>query len=307
MPSDGFARKWLGLGVISFLLIGVGVWLARSNQKSEPSLRASNLTREASSPSHAVSPPNPGPSPLFSSTARSRIAVSRDSQVNIPRLEDEGRSRFGEALKFEWADGNLLARVRGGVGLPGPAGGKFDPKDRARALSRAKEILQTFAPGLGDSEAVRFEVHSFRATGVSAQIEFQQEWDGVPLAPLGHVAVDLGPSGELLSLEADTLREVEVSNSRKLGEAQARERAQATLEATGDRDRDAGVGVDAEGKGERPRMGGGRLVVWVSRTMPQGSGRVQARFAYEYSIQGRQVIVDAETGEILFRRDQRQF
>jgi uncharacterized membrane protein YkoI len=68
------------------------------------------------------------------------------------------------------------------------------------------------------------------------------------------------------------------SNSRKLSEEEARAVAQ----------------------GEP----GGRAVVWMP--FGRGTGGVAGQRAWEFDSQGLQVVVDAETGKILSRRDRRR-
>lgn len=52
---------------------------------------------------------------------------------------------------------------------------------------------------------------------------------------------------------------------------------------------------------------GGRVVVWVSReNISPHSQFTEGRIAYEFLEKGNQVVIDAESGKILFQRDRRK-
>jgi len=113
------------------------------------------------------------------------------------------------------------------------------------------------------------------------------------LAPLGAVSMDFGSQGELLGLYSNYVRNLNVTNQIKIDVAQAKLLAQTSVHSL----------MGGEQK-PFPHTEGGKILAWVlSSAEPQSVGK----FAYQFFIQGYQVIVDAETGEILFQRDKRQF
>jgi hypothetical protein len=66
--------------------------------------------------------------------------------------------------------------------------------------------------------------------------------------------------------------------------------------------RDSALGA-APPRESSGRVEGGRPLIWVS----SAGAHPSARKAYEYTIEGRQIIVDAGSGKVIFRRDRRTF
>jgi hypothetical protein len=198
------------------------------------------------------------------------------------------RESFGSDLQVEWGTNGRATGIRGVPGKGERAGPDFKSADSRLAIARAREILEAAHDLLGLDEDLPLSSPVARGGDVSAQVYFQESYDGVPLAPVGGVTVDLGAQGEVLNIHSDYVRDVKVVNERKLNPDQTRSAAIAAI----------------PDQASSLTTVGGNPVVWVSRT-PDGTAT--GKYAYEYNVQGRQVIVDAANSEILFRRDRRQF
>jgi len=162
----------------------------------------------------------------------------------------------------------------------------FDPKDPRESVSRANEILAAARAELGIKPDLPLEAPLARGGEASAQVFYREHVGGLPLAPNGSVTVDLGPKGELLSISSDYHPNVTLSGTLKL-------------------DADTARGIALGGGSEQ--VEGGRLVAWVVGRLSRPGEPLQARRAYEFSVQGKQVVVDAENGAFLFSRDRRRF
>jgi hypothetical protein len=104
--------------------------------------------------------------------------------------------------------------------------------------------------------------------------------------PVGEVKIDLGPEGELVGFYSNYAADVTVVNQARLDSDEARKRALDAVKLTG----------------ANPVLGsvdGGAQIVWVT-------GR-EGRIAYQFGANGRQVVIDAETGEVLQNRNRRTY
>ena len=126
------------------------------------------------------------------------------------------RQKLGTSLELEFGPSGFLVSARQGPGMGKPAGGKFRPEDRQAAVARAKEIIALLADILGIQADSALGVPFAQGTPASAQVYFEETHEGMKIAPGGTVTVDLGPSGELLALYSNYVRDVRTSNSRVL-------------------------------------------------------------------------------------------
>jgi hypothetical protein len=199
------------------------------------------------------------------------------------------RALVGEEIELRQLPDGRLVSARGKPGAGRRAGTAFRPEDPRQATARAKEILAAAGPLLGLSAEHPLEEPTVRGTEVSAQVFFRETAAGVPVAPAGTVSIDLGPQGELLGLHSEYVPEVRVRNEVRLGADEARSRAVGAVA-------DQSSGLRAEG---------GSRVVWIVGNALAGAA--DGRHAYEFTVQGRQVVVDAATGAVLYQRDRRRY
>jgi hypothetical protein len=198
-------------------------------------------------------------------------------------------ARFGEALKTERGKDGQVVAIHGAPGSGGKARGGFRPDDSAQVLERAREVVDSAKDLLGIEPRLPLGEPTVRTGPLSAQVYFPETMNGLPLEPAGSVSVDLGRDGEILGVNSNYSRGVQVANERSLSADQAKSKAEAVVPEPG-----SSLGTL-----------GGNPVIWVTNS---GSGGAPVgRYAYDFNVAGRQVVVDAGNGEVLFRRDRRQF
>lgn len=217
-------------------------------------------------------------STLLVQSPKKSIHQDHTKPRDLKQLWTEFQKKYGPNLQAEFSESGQLLAVRGemkkGIGVS-----DFHLDNPQQAIARAREVLQAAQELLRLRPDFPLENAAARSSSLSVQVYFNEAYQGVMLAPMGNIKVDLGPEGELLALYADYASEVQVVNQAKLNSDQARQKA-------------------VEGIAGEPQVGGGNQVVWVQ-------GKI-GRFAYQFAVQGRQVVVDAETGSILFSRDSRR-
>ncbi|MGK5083226.1 hypothetical protein WDW37_07955 [Bdellovibrionota bacterium FG-1] len=199
------------------------------------------------------------------------------------------QKKFGPDLNPQFNSKGHLESLKGSFGNGLRGAPDFDPKDPKKSIMRANEVIDGARGLLGIQADLPLLAPLAKNSPATTQVAFREGYDGIPLEPPATITVDLGPQGELLGLWSSYTGDVIVINSRTLDLENARSRAQTAVEDTP----------------SASTIKGGREVIWVdprkSDAAPQGHR------AYEFYVQGRQVIVDASNGKILSKRDRRQF
>lgn len=270
------ARK-LALALLAFVLAIAFVAYKRSKQ-----LRAPQEFSGAYSPSEWASTPGPSPSAV---TANARMA-------SAPRGEWERfREDFGPDFEPTYLRGALVSVRKAGNVAHAP--GAFDLREAQQVIARARTILEALHSELNIAPESTLDNPYFQGTEHSAQVHFKQSFGGVPVSPFGGVTVLLGPGGELERLDSSTLPAVKVTNQVVLSSDQARAHAVQAF-FSGQSDWRAG-----------PPVEGGAHVIWVPRPLSD-NGPAEGRHAYDFNIGGDQFVIDAATGEVLYRKSQRR-
>jgi hypothetical protein len=200
---------------------------------------------------------------------------------------DRFRERFGRDLEADFSQSGHLAAIRGKPGRSTPAHG-FHSDDPQAAIARAREILDGLSDLLGLSPDWPLGAPLAKTGNVSAQVYFQESREGVALEPFGAISVDLDSQGGLIGVQSSYVPELSVVNSPDHSSSDPELRARALAAVPGD---------------SQASVDGGDLVLWLSRK----GGVPEAHYAFQYYVRGRQVIVDASDGSILYKRDRRQF
>ncbi len=278
------ARSKAGSALILVVIAGVGVFAMGKYVVGMWKGESSAPVAQSAAP--AVSS---APSPVASAAPVAALPKSPPIISLAPAIE-KFRERFGHELVVEQdRAGQRVVRVRGAPGSGKRGSPSFSPEDPQKAIARAKDVLKGMRDLLGVSEELPLATPIAKTGAVSAQVYFKETYQGVELGPSGSVTVDLGAQGEVLNVNSDYVPKLTVGNERKLDAERAKVFAQAAIT-------DAGHG-GLKAKGGNP-------VVWV---VPGGwGGSQEGLHAYEYNVQGWQVIVDAGSGEVLSRQDQRQ-
>jgi hypothetical protein len=223
--------------------------------------------------------------------AAMRVATSAAAPIRVGAgrevLWEHFREKFGHELEPRFSPEGRLVSVHGRPGRSRKLEG-FDPNDPRKALARAREIIESASSLLGVTPDWPLEQPIAKGSKVSAQVYFKEASSGVGVAPFGSVWVDLDSQGGLLGLDSSYIPNPTIVNSPSLEASDAKLRAVAAVN-------DGGATLKVEG---------GDAILWVDK---DPSGAPRAYHAYEYYVQGRQVIVDAATGAILHKRDVRQY
>lgn len=213
------------------------------------------------------------------------------SSPGVDQSESEAliqlKEKLGSEIHAEFNSGGQLVSLKGHPRFK--AANRFHSSDPQQAIARAKEILQTLNGELGLDGALPLADPIAKGGSASAQVYFQEKYEGLPVRPNGRVLVDLDERGDLIRLDSDYVRGLTVSN-----------KAQITLETARIKALGAVPGVDSSS-----RVTPGKLIIWVFSNDPS-LGTAQGRYAYDFSIGGHQVVVDASDGAILLNKDHRR-
>ncbi|OFZ19903.1 MAG: hypothetical protein A2X94_14705 [Bdellovibrionales bacterium GWB1_55_8] len=231
---------------------------------------------------------------VFVPSAQTPSAMTGEMDMSSPNAAvwRVFQERFGTQLEPEYAHG-LIVSVHSRQGRGSPATDEFDPRDPQLAIARAREIVEALEKELGITSALPLRDPLHQGTPHAAQVHFRQVVDGIPIAPFGGVTVQLGGEGELLRLDSSVLPSLNVANKVSLSAEDARTRAMQAF-----------LSGDAEWRAQ-PGVEGGNRLIWVSKPF-SAVGPTEGRHAYEFTIGGDQIIIDAESGRVLLRKSQRR-
>ena len=219
-----------------------------------------------------------------------KMGASRGVNQRFEVAWREFTRRFGGDLRPEVSPSGRLVSIqgtlgRGSRGLPG-----FHPEDSHQARARAEEIISAALGMLGIPAGAPLQSAAVTGSPVTAHVYFRQTIQGIPLEPVGYLKVDLGSQGELLALYSNLAGEVNLENGFVLTREQARESAFAKK---GGLNSNPGMNLGTQ------YIRGGDPLIWVSGA--------HAYSAYRFFNQGREVIVSAQSGQVLLNRDRREY
>ncbi len=213
----------------------------------------------------------------------------RKQETHSRSAWDRFRDQFGEELQAQFGPNGKLGSIRGRVSEGKRAGADFDPENPAKAIARAREILVGAKELLGLAPGLSLAKPLAKTSATSAQVFFTETQGGVPLAPYGTVSVNLGSEGELVEMDSTAVSGIKPVNTVAMSPDTAKLSAESAVKET------APSAIPTTG---------GREVLWVPDPMGV-NGVSEGRYAFEYWVQGRQVIVDASSGKVLYKRDRR--
>jgi hypothetical protein len=193
-------------------------------------------------------------------------------------------SQNGELLSIQSIEGQSIELSKRAVQ---EASSGFHSSHPGEVKIRAREILNAAKELIKIDPAWPLDREEVRSGPVSAQVFFQETYQGMPVLPGGSVKVDLGSAGELLALHSSYRPSVEIVNQPVLSSDQAKAQALQFIRQQ-----------EAEGlSSDKFHAGPGTKVVWVETN--------QGHIAYQFHLHGREIVVDAKTGEVLYSHDKR--
>jgi hypothetical protein len=204
------------------------------------------------------------------------------------------QSKYGDQLKFEFAYDTLLSSIENLSRVPQQrAAQPYDSNNPEYVSSRASEILEDLRAVFPLHQKLPLKSLTVQTGPGNAQVYYQQNYENIPIEPYGKVTLMLGPQGEFLALHSDYLPSLELRNQRSLTDQQAKVLLMK-------------YGKDEKNPRDELELGSLRQIIWI--TSLAGNGKAaQGLFAYEGSVQGRQIIVDSQSGELLLRKDRKKF
>lgn len=279
----GKIKAFLALATLGFSL--AAVWDFQS-KRSAPVARMIASSPSVSEPAKVSYAPQSRAKPVQEKASHAKEPRPKEPQSDAWKVF---RERFGTELEGEFLPDGRLVSARQRRGSPrGASTSTSSLSDPQRVIARAKEILHAAQPLLG------VELDSSLGTPVStinefsAQVRFPQVHEGIPVFPEGGIRISFARDGALVALESSYVPQVVPKNSIQMGANEARERVLSTI---------ADRGLNAR------KVGEGSPLVWIP-TAGNGSG---ALHAYEFWAEGRQILVDAESGSVITLRDRRVF
>jgi hypothetical protein len=201
--------------------------------------------------------------------------------LDAEREWKEFTKKFGSELKPEFSKGGQLVKVTGNGTKAKMNHPEFRPDEPKMAISRAREVIAAADELMGVRSDWPLESVATKGTPLSAQVFFNQTHEGMTVEPVGNIKIDLGADGELTGLYSDYAPQIIVTNEVRLDSEQAKANLLASIR-------------------NPAHVEGGSRVIWM---VSERDGHV----AYQFSVDGRQVVVDAENGKILYTRDRRNF
>ncbi len=205
------------------------------------------------------------------------------TQTSVSLNWEEFKDKYGEHLDGIFGAEGVLLSIQNTKNLNSLSQSGYSSKNREDVLRKANEIIDALTGLLGIQKSSPLLVADLQLGEVSSQVYFRQQLDGVPLYPMGSVSVDLGSRGELLGLSSSYVKPFLPSNERSLNEQEAVRRSGLSLP-----------------------LNQGQAVIWIS-SLPTGNSLGRSYYAYQYQTAGRQTVIDASNGEVIYNRDRRQF
>ncbi len=289
-------RLLIGLSIIlAIAIVGASVsfvWKKARSVRQE--LREHAASEEAKLPaaSHSAIP-----SPGAPSVGGSATAPGKSSPPSIQRdpesLWRPFQQLYGENLKAEFLPTGFLASLKGSRGNAGGPHGifrNFKPEDSVMVTTRAQEIVEAASSLLGIQPESPLGAPVVRGNEISAQVTFHEMHNALPVSPGGLLTLDLGAQGEIIGLYSSYVHDITLLNHRVLTEEQAREKANTAIT-------ESKTVINVEP---------GTPLIWIAKKA-EASQPAQGYFAYEFIVHGFLVIVNAEDGSTLLKRDQRQY
>ena len=275
-------------------VVGLRFWLS-DGRPPVPSGQVSRQGIPSASPSLAqapsIKPAIPKKrSPSASPSPGSKSPVDHERNKEPKEKWQEFTQKFGSDLEPQFNSDGQLISVRGMLGQGVAADTNFRTQDPQKITLRGQEIVSAAQELLGLRAELPLSNPIPQGGPVTAQLYFRETYHGLILLPEGTLKIDLGPKGEILGLDSDYLSKINIISDVRLTSQDAFAKALSSM------DRRKSFPISTT-----PVMPSaeGNKVVWVTQA-------TQGHVAYQFFIQGREVIVDAGTGEVLSSKNRKQ-
>jgi hypothetical protein len=188
------------------------------------------------------------------------------------------KKKYGEGFEPEYNEKGELIRITAKNSMGNSKSKGFSTTNKELVIQRINEILTDIEDLVGLQNELPLQVVEVQLGAVSSQVSLREQMGSVPIYPMGTLTIDLGPDGQLLGMSSSYLQTIQPVNDRSLTAQEA------TMKA----------GLNHSTEYAQP-------VIWAA-------GFNGPFFhAYQYQIRGQQVIIDASSGNVIYKRDRRQF
>jgi hypothetical protein len=193
---------------------------------------------------------------------------------------DNFKKKYGEGFEPEYNDKGELVRItaQNSTGKSKAPTTTYSPTNREQVIQRAQEILSDLEDLLGLQNELPLQIADVQTGNASSQVFLREQMGTVPIYPMGTLTIDLGADGQLLGLSSSYLQSVQTANERTLTPTEAALKA-----------------------GITHSTGLAQSVIWAT------GFNGPFYHAYQYQSHGEQVIIDASSGTVIYKRDKRQF
>ena len=192
---------------------------------------------------------------------------------------------FGSNLRAEFAADHRVYRIQGEIGQGERGLASFTPNDQAQVTQRAAEILSHARDLLGISPLSPVDVSQVSLGKISAQVYYKQKFQSYRIVPDGNLKVDLGPHGELISLQSSYVSEFQFKNHPVFNLELAQKSLAQFFTAT-------------ERSIQDSPLPAAEKVIWVQSK--------QSYYAFQFITSGMMIVIDSESGLVLSSKDMKK-
>lgn len=277
-------RKFLFILVLPLVVLGIWfgpvVFREKENFKTIPNAPGAVLGTSS------VPEVQPGPKSVSHSQI-SRTALREASRMK--ELWGVFQAGYGPFDENTFSPDLRLLRLRSDQSIA--AGGGFQSGQRNSVLARGEEIVKNAQELLGLDSFRSLSLASIQTDEFSSQLEWIQTVQGLPIEPAGRLSLQLTQEGGLRGLYSSIIADYRISNQVSMSMVEARQLVFSSLQF----------------HLEHPEKVNdlGHLILFA-KNFQQSSTQVELRHAYRFWIEGREIIVDADNGQLLSEKDRRQ-
>ncbi len=253
------------LGAISY-----SIWLHLENTEKEIAIISTvNIKNKK---------PVSGPTLI---TKNKQINIKKEIKAGNNNVLDTFLNKYGNNLQVKLSKKGKLESATGNPRADSNNVNGFRPNDSRAVINRAQEILNHAKDHIDFKKDFPLDDYKVQIGNFTAQVFFIETHKKVPLEPRGSVSVDLGPKGELLRFDNDYVSDLKILNKDLLSIVQAKNFL-----------------LKNETWITNNIIASERKILWV---VTQNA----ALWAYEFFIKGYKFVVDAETGAVILKKDER--
>ncbi len=228
-------------------------------------------------------------SPVTKMNEQTRILEKKES---IEKSIEDVMSRLGKSIQSKFNSNGNLVSMDGAIQKNYFRDDFFNPMNKDKIKLRALNVLEELSLFMGLNDQYPMVLTQISPGRVTAQAFFEQKFGELIMTPRGKMSLRFGPSGEVIGMDSTYSPSVSIKNEFSLDEDQA---AQYALKSAQYSDSKISGSVQVVMN---------RKILWVSDFT---SKNPSANKAYEFQIAGKQIVIDGQSGKVLFHKNQRHY